>query len=863
MEDKNKIKRNIDKSMKPKIAENQDKANKIDAQKEVIQARRAKREEVILAKKEKREAERAKTHIKKTDTTFELQGKVGSPITITSSEEIKASVRYYAREIKINIESSKNAKTTEISISGFAKTIHKYDNSHANYEMLIAGEDGKVTFKQDISKAHTLTLKLNKGTLTLTNSGWDNPTKGTWNPVTRVAKITTNTSEDIVIEANYVTVDGLQANNTKYLINGFSQGITVYGYNNVTISNFEITNCDTGIDIEDSNYITIKDCIIRGTDAGTNYVGIDIYNVRNFNISNNQIVDRVDEGIYAYEYNSFGVIEKNIITTTVGEYGIYLYENNNSNKIINNTIEKNNGTGDFYGIYFEDYYNNYNLIKDNTISIDTNNITSNNIELSGIYFDDYYNSYNNILNNIITISNNSLNYSAGSLSTEIYGIYLYNDNSGNNVVRYNTVSINKNVITISGNNYMSNYIYGIEVNDEYVGGDICEYNKVYIKDNKMVSSAGASNSLYTEIYGIISYYYNGGIKVNRNEVQISGNLVIGTFASASSEVSGIVFYDYICGSLMENNKITIKDNTLADDGEYYGIYLDEYSNGNLINSNTVIITGNTGSSLTVYGIYLYYENSGNKILNNILSNNQGIGIYFDGSSGANESNIIQNNIITSNKGHGIYFLEDNDYNDIINNNISNNQLDGIYFDYYNDYCRIEYNTISKNVNGIYLNDSTSQDNDTNTIKCNKIQYNSGYGIFIGAYNPDNVILSNTIIKNANGLFIQLNSDGNVIEFNNFIKGTGYNAYDANALNVNSFYSNYWSNWSGVAPYYVNGLVGGPEDPSPSKVRLNKCRRVIPVVEAKPIKMPYKCNHARQHYKCEKYEKDPCDKRCKK
>lgn len=817
--------------------------------------------------------------IKETGTIFEINKK-DSSIIITSSEEVKVNIQSLSNIIIMHIEKSDNSTlmSTEITVSGFNNTIYKYEDERLTSDRLIVSDDGKVHFVQDISTAHTVFLQIKKSTIFLNETtGWSQPV-GTWDPKTRIAKLTVPVINDgIVINTDYVVLDGLQNNNLKCVISGVPIGIAVIGKQNITIKNIDIENCDIGIYIDRSDYVyisknTVNDCSDIGIFAE--------YGNRNINVNNNLITNIGFVGIGVYEENLYIDIQNNIVNSV--QNAIRFYGSNKEIKIISNTISIINyipGDSYIYGIYFESTNNDDILIEKNTIEIISNNITDNYFVICGIYFEDDYDNFINVLNNYVTISGNSIKNVDDDLYFYLEGIGLENDYSGNAVVNNNKVTVENNVISVVNNFAIYDEIYGIHPADEDTGNYKCELNQIKVNGN--IISPYSGNTATNYIIGIYLEEYNLGINLKNNYIEVSNNITNGV-NDKENIVSGIYFYEYNGGWLIESNKINIQNNNMGAQGECVGIYFYYENFGNLISNNIIKILNNTGITLRVYGIYFKENNYGSKILNNTISNNQGTAIYLEEDNSGNtikknkisnndESgiyfedgnivNVIEDNIINNNKLYGIYFYSNNYNNDIISNSISSNSLDGIYFYEYDYENRIIDNIISKNANGIYLNDSSDEENNLNKIECNSIEYNSAYGIFVGTGNNNNIIKNNTISKNLNGLFIKLNAINTVIKYNNFIKGTGYNAYDQNALGVNSFYSNYWSNWNGVVPYYVNGVIGGPEDPNPSKSRLNKCRQYTPIIKAKPIKMPYKCNNYKKNCGCEECKKS-CNRELK-
>lgn len=833
------------------------------------------------ARRQNRESRMRERTIKEIGTSFELKGKSNSPVIINSSEEIDVEINYSPKVIMMRIKGNRDKKSAEISISGFGATIYKYERSYSNLDTLTE-KDGVVKFEQDISESHDILLKLKKSTYTLYENGWfdssSNPVDPnilTWNPTTRVATLKQDINDTIEIDTDYVKLDGLKPGNSKYKIDGFTlslyDGIYFYGRQNITISNIEVVNCICGIRFENSDYITIK----KNTLSNNYWAGTAFRDTRDVNISKNLISDNY-EGIELYEYNRNVIVENNTISN--GDYGIYFSENNNANKIINNTISKTDNLSFFYGIYMNYSYNNNNLIEKNDINICNNVITSNFVDFVGVYFDGSENNYNNILNNSIKILKNTASYT-GDFWSYLVGIDLYDYDSGKSIIKNNKIAIEDNNLSAT-DSYMYNYFYGIILDDEYIGGYVVEGNNISIKRNNLLNKY---MKVYYYMWNNISAIYMGdysmGSSVKNNNIQIEYNSNDTSTMDSSSEVTGIYLDDDNDGNTIENNKIFIRNNNMINGIEYYGIYLESDNNGNLIRKNTIVITKNSEINYyyrDIYNILIDYGNYGNKIQENNISNNQGMGIVLLGNNNGNEiernkifnneevgielvygneNNKIENNYINSNQMGGLVLWDDNDSNDIIKNEINNNKVAGIYIYYDNDSSRIKDNNILSNENyGLYFGGW----NYDSRVECNMIKNNNGYGIYlnnnsIDYYNLGNNFISNTISNNAMGMYITVNNTGNLIKFNNFINKTGTNAHDENAVNINEFYSNYWSDWSGVGPYYVNADPTGPVDTNPSKNQKNMCYKPTPPVEDKPIKIPYdKC-----HHKYCKYSSDCC------
>jgi len=240
--------------------------------------------------------------------------------------------------------------------------------------------------------------------------------------------------------------------------------------------------------------------------------------------------------------------------------------------------------------------------------------------------------------------------------------------------------------------------------------------------------------------------------------------------------------------------------------------------------------------------------SNTNIINNEIYLNTGSGIWSDFS----EKTTIIDNEIFNNRINGIQLNYDEDV-DIINNNIESNDQYGIYLFSgssfgVNDIDVID-NYIFNNEHGIYIiGDATGI-----KIRLNDIIENKKNGIFLTKNVNDNEIFENNIMFNrGKGIHIKLFidtwvdeeffSNNNQILHNNIICN-GVNAKDecTNYWNAES-YGNYWSDWSGIGPYKING--GGNQDNYPLQTAYN-IESVAPTKPNKPegmingkINVPY-------------------------
>lgn len=755
--------------------------------------------------------------ISKTGKYFEIKKEDGSLVTLSSSEEIEIIINYSLMIITMYINKSMNSKTTEITINGFFDTIHKYEDHYDNYEKLTVDESKNIKFTQDISKNHLIFLKANPSTYFLDENGWNPSGIGTWNPTTRVAKLTKDITQMIEIKTNYVKLDGLRAGNIKSKIDGINlgmNGIYVNGYQNISISNIEILNCDNGILINNSDNISINNNVISSNNIGI----IILDNNRSIDIKENLIKDNDDFGIYVQMYNTNIVMKKNSIIN--GEIGIFLNIYNNHNEIINNSIYKSGNTnGYFFGVFIT-VYNNYNLLADNSIKVSGINTANNtNITIASIYCNGAYNNYNNIENNSIEMDNNNIN----SNSNNLYGIYLGSSISGSQMIKNNKVSIHNNKMYMNNAVSRANSLWGVFVP---FGQYVIENNKIYIIENEIIDNVITGAQISNIISGININNMNMGSSIKNNHVEMIKNRFTTDNTNVDTKIIGIYLFIGNYGSVVGENKIIVEENDTEGQSGCYGTYLGDSNTGIWIKSNLISINKNI--STVQSGIYLALSNISNKIEGNRILNNQGNGIYLFIS---NRSNIIIKNFINDNEMNGIYFYQSNYGNRIENNYILTNKLDGIYFE---------------------------SSNNGNKILCNLIEYNQEYGVNIEEDNTDNVITGNDIISNNIGMYLGATSTDNRIQYNNFINGKDKNAYDDDS---NYFNYNYWSDWDGNSPTYnKNGVI----DDKPSLYEFYRCSIATkkPNYEYKPVKMPYKKYNRRYHtcqkeLECKKDFEDKC------
>ena len=190
-----------------------------------------------------------------------------------------------------------------------------------------------------------------------------------------------------------------------------------------------------------------------------------------------------------------------------------------------------------------------------------------------------------------------------------------------------------------------------------------------------------------------------------------------------------------------------------------GTAIEMWSNHSSINDN--IITNNVGN-----GIYLYKSHNTLIFKNNI--NNNGAGIYLAGS---------KNNIL-------------------LENEIKNHNHDGICL-HYSNRNNISRNVVSKSAFNICFHFYSSR----NIIRKNIISDSWQRGILIMYGSDNNTIYGNNFTNNK-WYGLQLETNGNKVCYNNFIKNKFHAAFVrytfiTTPINYNKWDSNYWDNWIGL------------------------------------------------------------------
>ena len=441
-------------------------------------------------------------------------------------------------------------------------------------------------------------------------------------------------------------INDSQPGDTVFVYNGtYHENLTIFKSISLVGESIENTTiiCASAIDNViniTSNSVNVTNFTINNYIGSWLKAGINLFRVKNCNISNNIIKTNYYRGIFLYE-SSNNIISKNycsnnwdglVLNNSNQNIIIENYFDNSisfginldyswSNSFIRNTIKKNNNA-----IYIR--YSNKNIFIEN-------NFTSNYI---GILYERA--NYNSFINNNISSSYKSLSiqisngnyfennsiYSSTYPSIEIFA-------SNRNIMVNN--SINKYGLFINGDSLEHWFTNEINTSNTLNGRPIYYWNN---QTNEYVPAGAGQITL-----------------VNCTDIIIENQSFNNTFDSIS---------------LFFSSWITISNNTF--DGAH--IYF-ENSDYNYIINNTLINNISKGEATGLD----FTSSNNNKIINNTITNNRigkrdAIGLDFTLSS----NNTIVNNTIINNH-YGIYFRKSN-YNYIHYNNISSNSFRGVVLD---------------------------------------------------------------------------------------------------------------------------------------------------------------------------------------
>jgi parallel beta-helix repeat protein len=427
------------------------------------------------------------------------------------------------------------------------------------------------------------------------------------------------------------------------------------------LKSFESSFSDTIIVPDD--YLSIQDAIDHAGDGDTVYVRSGIYYENLFvdktiyligEDRNTTIID--GRNLSDVIYISADMVNISSFTIQNGTWGITLgikLENiiSSSNTIYNNNIFFNF----FNGIVIE-FSRNNTILK--------NNITGN---FDGIWL---YNTSNNTISNNMAYEN-------------VYGISL---NFCNNHTITNNILTKNSHGGIVVNDAFNNIIAGNTMNSgQNIGMNLVNSNQNIVKDNEISQNHDNGLVIVNSSQNTIE---NNTIKFNQNGIHILSsynNMIENSIVANHSDSkyfnkpgnkdflnSEIIPNELLDVDHGESNNNTITSNLITSN-VYDGIGLAHYSNNNYIADNLI--------SKNMWGIYLTFS-SNNTITGNTITSNNNAGIRVTDWS---NNNLVTGNNFSSNftnHGHGHIVILHSSLNTIKHNNFINKLGRQASFGYY-------------------------------------------------------------------------------------------------------------------------------------------------------------------------------------
>ncbi len=479
-----------------------------------------------------------------------------------------------------------------------------------------------------------------------------------------------------------------------------------------------------GIELNSDN-CRIENCTIDSINIGINVLSNS--NIINGNNANSCASYGIQIGA---DYNN---ITSNICNSNLT--GIYVL-NGTGNTINDNTIQTNTQNG----IYLSG--SSQNSLNDNIC--DGNDSNTGNPQ-GGIVIDAISN--NNMIISNTLINNNNAGAGFG------YGVYIGNANCVGNIVKSNN---------LSGND--------IKWQDIGVNSDF-EYKCSTGQDIQDAIDSIAAKSGNVKILSIA-----GGIQLTATiDVDGGGNYIIegegeGCVIDCAGDRTAFNITDALYCKI-SNLKIDADDHT----GNFTNsIDIDEASDNRVVIEYISVV--NPNGAKFGRGVLITSDNC---VIQNCSISRTYIGIQVGG-----EHNLILNNHITMTDNSGITILGDN--NEIIGNDCNNNDISAIKL------LSCDSNIISNNNcnnngaagQGIYLSASNM-----NVIIGNQCSGNFHYGIHIYQSNYNNIIGNNCSendydqVNDGGGIWLDTNSDYNIISGNVLYGNVNIGAGDAYGINI--------------------------------------------------------------------------------
>ena len=556
-------------------------------------------------------------------TTLRASEKVDTQLNVTSATSFDVIGDYF----KVKLSDANNNPISNAKVTFTLNTVKytKITNNNGIASLQIKLNDGSYKFK--VSYAGDSNYKSSSLTTLIDVNN------------TRVVKPGLNNDEiqNIIDSAkvnNVILFEGQSYSNVNLVINkrltllskvgtvlksnSLKPVISISGKNSslTKIQGFDIQGNGNGIEIENSNYVTI----IRNT-ISSKANGIVASNVKYLNITKNNIIENGENGITLALANS-SHIYKNTISKN-SESGIVITKSNRL-YVYDNTISNNRANG----VYLTSKINRVNYGEGPSNLYVTGNKISNNL-LDGI---DVENAGDNI-----NLKGNTINS---------------NRRNGISLLQIGKNSIQSNVLTTNWNN-------GIRFGDDYVKPSEQEinYNAIYGNYNKEIEAKDTYYYDFGEPLGIGDNWYSDyGLicpKIRTNNLrfevkQVGENKFQATFYDSNNNVAALL-PDRTLTYQTENGQIlsvTISGGTgtfLVDakDGDTVKAAVDKSERKNTYEANMISTPTSNGVTPSYFypdiDQYQLYEDIEGGSGDGGSGGNDGDGVSGDGSNGSRGS----------------------------------------------------------------------------------------------------------------------------------------------------------------------------------------------------------------------------------
>jgi len=509
----------------------------------------------------------------------------------------------------------------------------------------------------------------------------------------------------------------------------------------VTIKNQNVSGASAGIEL---GYST--NCNVTDNAVSNNYRGISLYYSSNNTFSNNLVDSNGLDGI-CLRYSNDNAFTDNVLSSN--HRGIYGWNDANDNTITGNVISSN-----YYGIRF---YASRNITL-------TNNIVSDNY-----YGMDFSFSYDYTLTNS-TISSNHYGISFMATRGEVY-LNNFIDNTDD--VSFSSSPHYGSQTTWNSSEEMP-YIYNGSEFENYLGN----YWSDYIFEGNDTNCDGIGDTSYSidsdaDDYPLMEPFESYVLGPVPKTWYVDDDLAdypdadftsIQDAVDAASPGDTIIVYP---GTYIENVDVN-KSLTLKGEGMPV---VDAGGSGSAI---TVVADGCTIQGFKVTGGSPFWEGG------------TGIKVQSNG-------NVVKDNVVSLNEGYGIW-LRDSSSNMLEGNDISNNR-DGIYLFNSNNNAITANRVLFNNRCGIHLEISSS-----NTLRSN-IMSNNSYNFGVrGDYLPHYLHdIDTSNIVNGKPIYYLVSAQDRVIESTS---NAGYVAI-INSSNITLRELTLSNNWQGVLFAYTS------------------------------------------------------------